>query len=794
MQPTAEQQAARDVFASGRDLALIAGAGTGKTTTLMLMGEATVKRGLYVAFNKAAAVDAGRRFGRNVECRTSHSVAYDAVGREYKDRLNNSPHRPSKETAALLGLTEDLDVAPTRLTLAHQARLVMGMVKTYCHSADPEIAVRHMERVNGLDPAAHEFVAAHLLPYAVRAWADIRSHEGVLKFGHDHYVKIWGLSKPRLPGDFILLDEAQDTNPVVEEVFLAQSAQRVCVGDPAQQIYAWRNARDVMTGFPAEHLYLTESFRFGQPIADEANRWLVHAGSPMRLRGRGPADSRVGAVEHPDAVLCRGNSDSMQEVLDHLDQGTPVALTGGGGALRRLAEAAIDLKAGRHTSHHELFLFTTWGEVQDYAEKDREAQTLRSIVHLIDSFGPDTIIDAVDRLCAEEEAKVIVSTAHRAKGREWDTVRIGSGFRQPSVDEFGVGSPLRQDEARLIYVAVTRARHVLDDSSLSWLDGYEKRMSGAGPAVDRRTLIDLPLTGQLKFPGSPVSEFMAEHLPRTGPLYVQFLKFAASLPYPVQPLEVRSPDWAALGHAVDFRIRLSLGSGFGPAVSHGVTNIGSPLPLPGAPDRETRAALFKAGKFLQASVDWHFISPGRFDEEELSRLCFVAAYYEDLYRSGGIRTGSMFDQAKPTTTLTELTEAVPAYAVEDLARQLALADEPFRDLRALPEHAKICGPVFEGSADLGGADADFILDGLLLDCKATRNPRRLGRAELHQLAGYLLLDYSDHYGIDRVGLYLSRQGGMITWPVDEFLHSLGATMPLDRLRGALRRHLRNASR
>jgi Lhr-like helicase len=36
--PTEEQVAACDVFASGEELALIAGAGTGKTTTLELMG------------------------------------------------------------------------------------------------------------------------------------------------------------------------------------------------------------------------------------------------------------------------------------------------------------------------------------------------------------------------------------------------------------------------------------------------------------------------------------------------------------------------------------------------------------------------------------------------------------------------------------------------------------------------------------------------------------------------------------------------------------------------------------
>jgi superfamily I DNA/RNA helicase len=180
------------------------------------------------------------------------------------------------------------------------------MVARFCRTADLEVSARHLEHVNGLGPRAHNHLAVHLLPYAVRGWEDVCSLDGVLKFDHEHCMKMWGLSRPRLPADFILLDEAQDTNPVVEEVFLALGAQRVCAGDPAQQIYAWRNARDVMTGFPAEHLYLTESFRFGPPIAEQANRWLAQAGSEMRLRGRGPADSKIAELQNPDAARKEG--------------------------------------------------------------------------------------------------------------------------------------------------------------------------------------------------------------------------------------------------------------------------------------------------------------------------------------------------------------------------------------------------------------------------------------------------------------------------------------------------------
>lgn len=784
--PTAEQKAAVDVFAAGHDLALVAGAGTGKTATLVQMAAATRKRGLYVAFNKAIAQDAGRRFGSNVSCRTSHSIAFRAVGRLYHERLSTQARIPAKQTARMLGITRDLPVESHVVKINHQARLVSGMIRRFCYSTDRQVMARHMEPVNGLDANAQEYLARTLLPYAVKAWEDICSTTGRLRFEHDHYMKMWALKNPVLHADFILLDEAQDTNPVLEEIFLNQRAQRICVGDPAQQIYGWRNARDVMTGFPAESLRLTQSFRFGPRIAQVANRWLRHAESSLRLTGNGPDDSRTGEVADPDVVLCRGNADAMQEVMDFLELGVPVALTGGGDTMLRIAQAAVELKAGKRTSHPELFLFNSWGEVQEYVEQDTAGQDLKSIVKLVDTHGPDEIIRAVESLTNEDHAQVSVSTAHKAKGREWHSVRIGGGFTAPSVDDDGVQRGLQPAEARLIYVAVTRARHRLDLGGVTWLDDYEKTAAGGG-----QPLSTLSLTGQLRHDDAPVSRFMAEHLPNTLDVQRDYLARVAGLPAPVQPIDVQYPNWSALGHAIDYRLRLSFGANLGPAVRFGVGALADHY-VPGTPPN-ARDALIAAGLQLLARVDAYLADPRTLSEDAVVRLCFVASFFEDIYRTGQIRRVSMLAKAPMTTSLRDLAAAVPPYVVDDIGQQLRLAQRPLAPFRALPQRARICGPVFAGSTDVP-ADADFILDGLLLDCKATKESRRLGREEIHQLAGYLLLDYDNQYRIDQVGFYLSRQGGLITWSAADFLRRLGATTPLPRLRAQFRTHLRNAAK
>lgn len=178
---TAEQEAACEAFAAGLDLALVAGAGTGKTSTLVMMGSATRRRGLYVAFNKPIAEEARSRFGRNVECRTSHSLAHRAVGRRFQDRLDASRHMPLKRTAQLLGLDRDLAVGKRRLKATTQARLVMEMVRRFCYSTDEQVAARHLGPVNGLDDQGAQYLAQVLLGRARWAWDDICSPGGACR-------------------------------------------------------------------------------------------------------------------------------------------------------------------------------------------------------------------------------------------------------------------------------------------------------------------------------------------------------------------------------------------------------------------------------------------------------------------------------------------------------------------------------------------------------------------------------------------------------------------------------------
>src|SRR5260221_7806201 len=85
----------------------------------------------------------------------------------------------------------------------------------------------------------------------------------------------------------------------------------ISVGDPAQQIYAWRGAIDAMDAFDGHQLTLSQSFRFGPAIADEANKWLELLGSDLVIRGTDSVPSAIGECEWPEAALCPTNGGAM---------------------------------------------------------------------------------------------------------------------------------------------------------------------------------------------------------------------------------------------------------------------------------------------------------------------------------------------------------------------------------------------------------------------------------------------------------------------------------------------------
>lgn len=475
MNPTAQQSAIYEAFATGENLVVEALAGTGKTTTTRGCSERTKRRGAYVVFNRKAAQEAKGKMPSHVRCGTSHSFAFGPVGSKFKARMDRRDRPNGTQAAAILDIAEGFQLPHDRVVNKVQlARLAQETVAKFCYTADESILPRHVPTYDV--PGAEEVswdLANYVVPLAERAWADLTKVSGSLFFNHDVYLKMWALSNPRIAADWIAVDEAQDTNPCLMGVVLQQDAQLIAVGDRNQAIYGWRGATDAMANFPAEtRLPLSQSFRFGPAVADEANVFLSMLDAEHRIEGYDKIHSRVGAIDgRPDAVLCRTNAGVIAEALRTPADET-YAIVGGTRQIELFAKAAEALiRGGKAEWHPDLGGFKSWTDVCDYADNESGGSDLRTLVNLIRDNGADEIrriaAAAVDERRPQANTRVL-TTAHKAKGGEWGKVRIASDF---TPDGERAEQPLSDPEAMLAYVSVTRAQNVLDPSGLEWAKG-----------------------------------------------------------------------------------------------------------------------------------------------------------------------------------------------------------------------------------------------------------------------------------------------------------------------------------
>ncbi len=492
--PTPQQQEIIDAVLTGKDVVVRALAGTGKTSTLKMLARRMMrqqpdKRIAYIAFNKSIQEEAQKTMPPNVEARTGDSIAFATMSPAMKDKYSDrSTLRRNSDIADYLGIRSNLDVpGQPPLTPEEQAMRVMRAIEKFSISADDEISPQHFE---GLPTD----VAINLLPFAQKAWNDINDEHGKIRTTNSHITKMWALTRPDLSSttsglrrgaNVIFFDEAQDINPVMAKVIADQKIQKVYVGDGNQAIYGFRGAEDQLDKVKADFdLPLTKSWRFGPQIAAMGNRFLALLGSKHRIEGAGPEGKidQPYTMEDPDAILVRSNAGAIGEILAAQHAGKLVGVPKGTKEdLRKLVDTARWLQqGGRPPSqvHDDLAAFRTWDEVRKAAEAGDDPK-IKMLYGIVEDNGIPALNDLVDRLIASGDKgdnrtpDIIVTTAHKAKGMEWDKVKIGADFRGPRIDkdtgEVIMPSP---EEMRLAYVAVTRAQKELDPGSLAWVYDY----------------------------------------------------------------------------------------------------------------------------------------------------------------------------------------------------------------------------------------------------------------------------------------------------------------------------------
>jgi superfamily I DNA/RNA helicase len=294
---------------------------------------------------------------------------------------------------------------------------------------------------------------------------------------HDAYFKLWQMSRPKLRYDVILLDEAQDTNDALLDVInFQQHAQRVVVGDPHQAIYGFRGAKNIMSLINGQQLYLTESFRFSSPIAELATDLLtVFKGERKSLKGVASWKSQVLMPGEKTidtgkkAIICRTNAAVFAEAAEACEKNKRVNVNIPDAALDEIVDAYYIFDGRRSRVKNSLMRkFNSFIEMLDYAESsgDRELMMRCKVVERYRDAIPELVQKI--RKSQDASAQLTITTAHRAKGLEWDHVALCDDFPElmrgdepAAVSTDPEDYVLAAEEANLYYVAITRARQTL---------------------------------------------------------------------------------------------------------------------------------------------------------------------------------------------------------------------------------------------------------------------------------------------------------------------------------------------
>jgi DNA helicase-2/ATP-dependent DNA helicase PcrA len=288
------------VMHPGGPMLALAGAGTGKTRTLVYRTSRLIEDGvppgkiLLVTFTNKAAREMMGRVQQLVELAstritggTFHSAGHRIL-RRYAELLGYTPRfsiLDREDAADLMGVAL-ADISPDLPTRRlPRPRLLVDLYSFVINTG------RELGEV--LSERAPQFLGeGDLIADVFKRYLEKKRHSDLMDF--DDLLLNWLLLLSRFPRaraelrqrfDHILVDEYQDTNRLQADIvdgMLGPDRNVMVVGDDAQSIYAFRGADfDNILGFPDRHpdcrvFRLETNYRSVPPILELANASIVH--------------------------------------------------------------------------------------------------------------------------------------------------------------------------------------------------------------------------------------------------------------------------------------------------------------------------------------------------------------------------------------------------------------------------------------------------------------------------------------------------------------------------------------
>ena len=493
------EQAAAATFGVG-PLLIIAGAGTGKTRTLVYRVAHLIDAGipperiLLLTFTRRAAQEMLSRAERLVGS-ASRNVAggtFHGTGHRLLRRFGTAAGVPSDFTIMDQGDAEDL------MQLS-RAQLGLGDTKKRFPKKETlhYIYSRHVNTEIAVDDILREEYP-HFVDYKeniARVFADYTERKSTRNLvDYDDLLLFWeamldasSTLADRITRlyDYLLVDEYQDTNTLQARVLagMCRSHRNIAVvGDDAQSIYSFRGAsfRNILD-FPREFegttiVTLEQNYRSTQPILDATNTLISRADERFT---KNLWTKREGG-DPPWLVSVQDEAQQTRFVVERIlelhEEGTP------------LREMAVLFRAGYMSADLEIELtnrkipFEKWGglkfleaaHVKDVlaflriVENPRDEVSWYRILLLLPGIGDTTARSAIDAMTA--------SAWHLKAFQRWappPRARSAHASLGVLLDQLQRGD----DDARPVGQDIARVRLIYDDILREKYDRVEPRLS-----------------------------------------------------------------------------------------------------------------------------------------------------------------------------------------------------------------------------------------------------------------------------------------------------------------------------
>jgi DNA helicase-2/ATP-dependent DNA helicase PcrA len=459
-----------------RNLVVRAGAGSGKSTTLVEIVKRLGGNTLLLAFGKdiAEALKV-----RGVNARTFHSLTYQPVTRFY-----SSMSRAQVDSNKVRNLIrERYSDADQRTYGAFVFKLVglaknsgMGFLVDDTEQNWDDIAAKHDLEIEDGKGSYREAIERSR---AMLSISNEAAKRGLLDFDDLLFLAVKdGITLPTF--DNVLVDEAQDTNAIQRAILrkiMRPDSRLVAVGDPSQAIYGFRGADSdamdlIKSEFDAEELPLTVSYRCATNIVKYASQFGVIEAAPGAEEGVVTTVKRetkhVDLMEARDLVLCRITKPLIELAYDLMMARKPAYMMG-----RDIGEGLVNLIKKQQAKGVDQLItkldVSTAREIERAKAKGDDAKAERAedrrdcVMFLIGTLPENErtipeLIRIIENLFKNKADAVVLATVHKTKGLEASRV---FWLNHDYVSKWARQDWQKQQEKNLRYVAATRAKSEL---------------------------------------------------------------------------------------------------------------------------------------------------------------------------------------------------------------------------------------------------------------------------------------------------------------------------------------------